>query len=279
MDDRTDDATATATAPEEGLTFSCLAPSGAETPVVVEVPHAGLMIPAAVQDEVRISARTRLRDSDAYVDKLYARAGEAGAHLLIAHVSRHVVDLNRAPDDVHRLTVPDHPRPRGVRRRGVVWSTPGDRPLSYAALRSRLADYHTPYHAALADLIAQKKARFGYAIVLAAHSMPSQGAGKGERADVVPGTRGGSTADERLIRCVGQHFLAAGFSVKHDDPYRGGWTTTHYGKPRQGCHVVQIELNRALYLDEATLRPRERGFNALVGTLTELVRKMGTLPL
>ena len=87
-------------------------------------------------------------------------------------------------------------------------------------------------------------------VILAAHSMPSAGrrvfGGRAvRRADVVPGTRGRSTADGRIIDLVDAHFRSAGLSVKHDDPYRGGWSPSHYGPPREGWHAVQIELNRA----------------------------------
>ncbi len=268
--------------------FSLTQPDGSETPVVVEVPHAGLAIPEGVRDQVAVSSAVVLRDSDVYVDKLYARAPSAGATLLAACVSRYVVDLNRAPDDIDPQTVPDHPDPRGVQPRGVVWRVTTDglpalrEPLTYAALEDRLKRFHAPYHAALEKELTRKRERFGHAVLIAAHSMPSvsrTGGLRTPRADVVPGTRGRSTAHSKLIDLVDHHFRDAGMTVRHDDPYRGGWTTAHYGRPAEGCHAVQIELNRGLYVDETTGRPRDGAFEALEALLLDLVRKAGALDL
>ena len=263
-------------------------PPGGETPVLVEVPHAGLAVPEAVRDEIVVSSEVVLRDSDLYVDKLYARAPSVGATLLAARVSRYVVDLNRAPDDVDPQTVPDHPDPRGVQPRGVVWRVTTEglpalrAPLSYAALEERLSRFHAPYHRVLEAELVRKRARFGHAVLLAAHSMPSASrspGGGGARADVVPGTRGRSTADARLIDLVDQHFREAGLTVRHDDPYRGGWTTQHYGRPASGWHALQIELNRALYVDEQTFEPRSPAFEELSALLDSLVEKLGAIEL
>ncbi|MCB9596404.1 MAG: N-formylglutamate amidohydrolase [Sandaracinaceae bacterium] len=288
MDDRADDAAAAAAAAQEGLIYSLVEPEGLETAVFVEVPHAGLAVPDRVRDELIVSGDVLLRDSDVYVDALCADAPSEGATLLAARVSRYVVDLNRAPDDVDHETVPDHPDPRGVQPRGVVWrlTTDGQRalrsPLTYAALCDRLEHYHAPYHAALEAGLEAKRAKHGHAILLAAHSMPSYSriGGRGaRRADVVPGTRGRSTADPRVIDLVGAHFRDAGLSVRHDDPYRGGWTTAHYGRPADGWHAVQVELNRALYVDESTSRPKDGDFEKLQALMLELVRKLGELEL
>ncbi len=286
MDDRAADAAAAAA--QEGLIFSLVEPEGNETSVLVEVPHAGLAVPDPVRDELIVARETRLRDSDIYVDALCARAPTRGATLLTAHVSRYVVDLNRAPDDVDHDTVPDHPDPRGVQPRGVVWRLTSeglpalDRPLTYAALSERLARYHAPYHDALSARLEAKRARFGHAILLAAHSMPSVSrvGGRGaRRADIVPGTRGRTTADARVIDLVGAHFRDAGLSVRHDDPYRGGWTTATYGRPDVGWHAIQLEINRALYVDEETCRPKDGDFEAIEALVLELVAKLGALEL
>lgn len=255
------------------------------TSVLVEVPHSGLAIPEEVRAQLNVSKAAIMRDSDIYVDKLFSGTPKVGGSLLVAHASRYVVDLNRAADDVDRKTIPDHPNPRGVQPRGVVWSTTTDgqsvltEKLNYQMFQERLAKFHTPYHADLKKEISRLKMEHGFAIMLAAHSMPSGGRTKGEakRADVVPGTRGRSTAADELIDLVDAHFRSAGLSVRHDDPYRGGWSTQHYGRPKEGCHAVQIELNRALYVNEATGEPKSEAFNELGEVLTDLVEKAGRL--
>ena len=248
-----------------------------EAPILVEVPHAGLAIPDAVRDELSATPAQASRDSDIYVDKLCADAPQHGAHLLVAHTSRFVVDLNRAEDDIDGRTVPDHPAPKGTQPRGVVWrmTTEGhplmSGPLDYQRLERRLERFHRPYHAALKDTLTQLRARHGYAILIAAHSMPSAAKRGQRRADVVPGTRSGTTADRRLIDAVAKHFRDAGLSVRHDEPYRGGFTTGHYGRPKEGWHAVQIELNRALYVDEGNGKPKARAFDSLRALMGGLV--------
>jgi N-formylglutamate amidohydrolase len=94
------------------------------------------------------------------------------------------------------------------------------------------------------------------------------------RADVVPGTRGRRSADARLIDAVEEHAVARGWTVRHDDPYAGGFTTQHYGRPGEGVHAVQVELARRLYLDEGTLRPGS-DFAAVRQWCRELVARLG----
>lgn len=263
--------------------FDLVTPSRDETPVIVEVPHAGLEVPREVREQLLVSDRTLLRDSDLYVDRLYASAPLHGATLLVSRLSRYVVDLNRAPDDVDRQTVRDHPAPRPSQSRGVVWRLTTDgqpalrEPITYAELRERLARYHAPYHAALASEIERKKAVFGFALLVSGHSMPSTGRGGRERrADVVPGTRGRTSAAGAVIDLVEHHFRGEGLSVVHDDPYRGGYTTQRYGAPEAGVHAVQIELNRALYADELTAAPKADELQKLAGSLAVLVETLGT---
>lgn len=263
------------------MSLSLVRPSRDETRVVVEVPHAGLAVPDALRDDIVVPADTLLRDSDLYVDRLWADAPEHGATLLVATTSRYVVDLNRAEDDVDRDTVADHPAPRPTQARGVVWRTSTDgrpalkRPLTHRDLEARLEAYHRPYHRALAAEVARKRERFGSAVLLAAHSMPSARGSHLARADVVPGTRGGTSASHSLIAVVEKHFRDAGLSVRHDDPYKGGYTTAHYGRPLRDIHAIQIELNRALYANEATSEPDEKAIDELRRVLAALVTKLG----
>ena len=153
-----------------------------------------------------------------------------------------------------------------------------------------------PYHRALAALIERKRARFGLAVVLAAHSMPSversgrravaerrevrgggaSGAGNLSGPTWSPARCGRRSAAGRLIDAVEEHARGARLEVRHDEPYAGGFTTQHYGRPVGGVHVVQVELARRLYLDEVTLR-RGPGFQGARGWCRELVGRFGAL--
>lgn len=267
------------------------APERGRSPVLVEVPHAGLAIPAALQTEILASHAALQRDADLHVDKLYKHAPEVGAALLTARYSRYVVDLNRAPDDVDlEPPFPGNGRgSMGAQPRGVVWrvTTEGRpvlrRPLDEAGLRQRIALYHAPYHARLQAELTSIREQFGFAILVAGHSMPSSvrrgGREVERRADIVPGTLGRSSAHPRVIDLVDAHFRAAGLTVRHDDPYRGGFTTGHYGRPAQGVHAIQIEINRALYMDELTCATKPGDFERLQALLRDLVEQLGALDL
>ena len=266
-----------------------VAPEHGRTPVLVEVPHAGLFIPEPLREEILANESTRKRDADLYVDELYALAPETGAALLTARISRYVVDLNRAPDDVE-LEAPLEPvAGKPGQPRGVVWRVTTDgrpvlrTPLDAAALQQRLRLYHAPYHARLCAELERTRARFGYVVLVAGHSMPSavrRGSRDIERrADIVPGTLGGTSADPRVTELVDEHFRAAGLSVRHDDPYRGGFTTAYYGRPAHKQHAIQIEINRALYMDELSCAPKPENFARLQHLLKGLTARLGQLPL
>ena len=264
-------------------------PEHGRTPVLVEVPHAGLAIPESLKDEILASEETRKRDADLYVDELYRYAPDVGAALLSAKVSRYVVDLNRAPDDVELGALEDPSSGRVGQPRGVVWRVTTDgrpvlrTPLDAASLNQRIALYHSPYHTRLLDELELTRQRFGYAILVAGHSMPSavrRGVRDIERrADIVPGSLGGSSCDPRVVELVDQHFRAAGLSVRHDEPYRGGFTTAHYGRPTQKQHAIQIEINRAIYMDELSCVRKPDNFARLQQMLKELVARLGQLDL
>ncbi len=263
-------------------------PTTTRSPVLVEVPHSGLQVPPEVESEIDATPSAMLRDSDIYVDQLYQRAPENGATLLVSRVSRYVVDLNRGPEDVDSAAVPKHPKARHVPARGVVWRARTDgtpllrSPLTVAQFGRRIELFYEPYHRTLREVAAQIREQHGQVVILAAHSMPStgrrtMGGGEVRRADIVPGTRGRSTADGRIIDLVDSHFRDAGLSVQHDKPYRGGWTTSTYGAPKRGQHAIQIELNRALYVDERTSEIKKHDFAQLQTVLDQLVGKLGNL--
>ncbi len=263
--------------------FSVIEPTAEETPLIVEIPHAGLTVDAPALATLIAPARSIGRDADLYVDELYAAVPTTGATLIASHVSRYVVDLNRSENDVDPEVVQGAPAASRATR-GIVWRLTSDgakvleKPITRAELDRRLGTIYRPYHAALADAVTRKRAKFGFAIVLAAHSMPSVGrAGHGDphatRADVVPGTRGRTSASKSFIDAVEAHARAAGLSVSHDDPYQGGFTTQHYGRPSSQVHVVQVELARRLYMDEGTLA-KSAGFE---GTATWCVALAGVL--
>lgn len=261
-------------------------PTHGRTPVLVEVPHSGLEVPEQLRTEILAGEETRKRDADLYVHELYAQAPSHGAALLAARMSRYVVDLNRSPDDFEVGPGSDG---RLGQPRGVVWKVTTDgrsavrNALDAAAIHRRVDLYHAPYHARLREEVERTKDEFGFVVLVAGHSMPSavrRGARDIERrADIVPGSLGGSSCDPRVLELVEQHFRSAGLSVRHDDPYRGGFTTGHYGRPALGQHAIQIEINRALYMDELSCVRKPENFARLQQLLGELVARLSQLQL
>lgn len=250
-------------------------PGEIATPLIISFPHIGLEWPAELGPRPQVSFP---RNADYAVDRLFARAEQHGAATLRARWSRLVVDLNRAADDVAPDLVPDHPAPRPreslsvtmiagerrpIRNRGVVWrSAVGNIPLlttlDHASLCERIARYHAPYHRALELLIARRCQQFGYAIVLDAHSMPGTVPG-----ELVLGTRRGRSCGPEVraiavaalsgqtsrLRALGPWPLALAI----DEPYQGGELAAHFGRPELHVHVLQLEISRALYMDEFRL--------------------------
>jgi N-formylglutamate amidohydrolase len=256
--------------------------------VVVEVPHAGLAIDPAAAAYTIAPVRSVGRDADLFVDRIYANAPALGATSLVARASRYVVDLNRGPHDVDGAAVEGAgaaPFPRGL-----VWriTTEGEpilaRRLPRAELARRLRTIYEPYHATLRALLDDKIARFGWAVLLCGHSMPSQGrrghADVGAvRVDVVPGSRGRTSAAPAVIDAVDAVAARHALTVRHDDPYKGGFATAHYGRPRARVHAIQIELARRLYMDEDALAIDEDGLRRVQAFADDLVSALGRLDL
>jgi N-formylglutamate deformylase len=265
------------------VAFSLREPETAVTPLVVEVPHAGLAVDALVLSTLLAPASALGRDADLYVDELFADAPSEGAALLVAHSSRYVLDLNRGEADFDALAVEGGSA--RVSPHGLIWRTTTEGrsalagPLPASELERRLDTYYRPYHATLRRLLDERVAMFGWAVLLCAHSMPSRGrdghqdTGR-ERADVVPGTRGRTSAAAAVIDTVDRAVREAGFSVAHDQPYRGGFSTGHYGRPEHGVHAIQVELSRRLYMNELTLERKAREFAKLREFCRELVQRL-----
>ena len=265
--------------------FVAQLPHPPPTPVVVSVPHAGVSTEGF---EAALTSGLDVRcDADLWVDELYQAAQPTA--FIHATLSRFVCDLNRDPDDVSLRAVRGHPDPRNVGGRGFIWEvTTGGQPtltraLSPAEWENR-RQIHAAYHRAISDALARARARFGWALLVDGHSMPSVGrsghADSGrERAAVVPGDRLGKSCDPRISALVGQHFSERGLSVAFNDPYGGGFTTAHHGTPDSGIHAIQIEVRRDLYMDETTYARKPAEMATVSRHLDGLLRKLESLTL
>jgi N-formylglutamate deformylase len=250
------------------------------TPVVVSVPHAGV---GTAGFEETLTPELDVRgDADLFVDRLYRIAEPEGPETYVAaQLSRFVCDLNRDPDDVAPGAVPEHPHPRNADGRGFIWAvtTTGApalaRPLTLHEWSGRTA-IHAAYHEAIDRALARARDRFGFAVLVDGHSMPSRGrSGHTDtgrvRAQIVPGDREGTSCSPALRALVVRHFESAGLSVRPNEPYKGGFITAHHGRPAENVHAIQIEMRRDLYMDEESFTVVEPGFDRLRTLLSSLL--------
>jgi N-formylglutamate amidohydrolase len=271
----------------QGLTefdppFDVYAPAGAAGPVVLDSPHSGAHYPRAFLAASALDPLTLRRSEDAFVDELFAPATTHGAPLLRARFPRAFLDLNREPFELDPQMfdgrLPDCANTRTLRVAaglGVIPRVVGDAqpiyraPLSVETALERIAALHRPYHARLAELLEDAQRRFGFAILLDCHSMPSTSPDVGG-CDIVLGDRYGASAARWVVETVEGALRASGLAVRRNKPYAGGYITEHYGAPARARHAVQIEINRRLYLDERALRLTD-GAAALGRALSDMV--------
>lgn len=210
-----------------------------------------------------------LRSSeDAFVDELFAAAPAHGAPLLAARAPRAFVDLNRSPEDLDPALIAGASRrflnPRIAAGLGVIPRVVAEgRPImegkiSLAEAQRRLAAYYHPYHLRLLRLLEESRERFGLGVLYDCHSMPHDALASapsvwGRRPDVILGDRFGVACERWLIDAATDIFTAAGFVVARNAPFAGGYITQTYGRPQARLHALQIEIDRALYMDEARL--------------------------
>ena len=259
------------------------------TPLVFASPHSGRYYPEDMMSAAVLDAVSIRRSEDAFVDDLIAAAPDHGAALIVANFARAYIDLNREPFELDASMfadeLPAHARGRTARVAAGLGSiarvvSEGQeiyhRKLMFAEAETRIAGAHRPYHKALVGLIAEARAAHGFAILVDWHSMPSAAARSGTRdkaSDIVLGDRFGAACAGVLPSRVERELEALGYRVARNVPYAGGYTTEHYGRPHRGVHAVQIEINRALYLDEATVTPTS-GFARLKGDIEGLTQAL-----
>jgi N-formylglutamate amidohydrolase len=224
-----------------------------ESPLIVDVPHAGTHLPAGLAARLTPAARA-LPDTDWHVEKLFGFARGLGVTTLVATHSRYVVDLNRDPGG--RALYPGADNTELVPTRTFANESiyaPGDEPDS-AEIAQRRAEYFTPYHAVLAGEIERVLARHGYAIVLDGHSIrrevPRFFAGR--LPDLNLGTADGASCAPELHRAAALALSrASAFSNVVNGRFKGGFITRHYGVPARNVHALQLEQAQACYMDES----------------------------
>ena len=233
----------------------------------------------------RLDALTLRRSEDAHVDRLFASVVELGAPLLRANFPRAFLDVNREPYELDPRMfdgrLPPFANTRSMRVAGGLGTVPRvvadgqeiyARRLPVGDAIARIEALYKPYHRVLRGLIQRTARTHGHCILIDCHSMPSSSLGRDteNKADMVLGDRYGTACAPGLIEAFEAAFRAQGFRVVRNKPYAGGFITEHYGEPNLGRHALQIEVNRALYMDEASLGTTP-DFPSLVKALRSVV--------
>lgn len=256
--------------------------------VIVCSPHSGREFPDWFMAETCLDIATLRSSEDAFIDDLIQPALEAGAATLTARLPRSIVDLNRGSSELDPETVQcggTRPTtPRALAGLGVIPRVvSGARPIRHAPIplaeaQRRIEAYWRPYHVALRDLIDEARARFGWAIVIDMHSMPHDAVAHlvPPHPEVVIGDRHGISCSAVIRDKVCALLRKADFRLRLNAPFSGAYVASAYGRPTQCVHVLQIEIDRALYLDDTRMAPSDT-YPELAERLGQVLREVARL--
>ena len=291
--DERDGVTSAGVADEFDPAFDIVEPAERSSAVVFNSPHSGALYPTSFLESSRLDPRALRRSEDAFVDELFACAPEHGAALMRAHFPRAYLDVNREPYELDPRMfegrLPPYANTRSLRVAGglgTIARIVGEQQEIYGTripvdeALERIECIYKPYHHALRRLVTRAQRIHGSALLVDCHSMPSMGLTRDDRAraDVVLGDRYGTSCSPAIMDFVEQAFRDLGLETVRNRPYAGGYITEHYGSPANDVHALQIEINRALYMDERS-HEKHRGFGALAEKLRVVIELVATMPL
>ncbi|MEA2987576.1 MAG: hypothetical protein QOG83_287 [Alphaproteobacteria bacterium] len=272
--------------------FEILEPAEWRSPVIFNSPHSGSVYPREFLSASRLDIATLRRSEDSFVDELILGVVGRGHPLMRAHFPRCYVDVNREPYELDPRMfdgrLPSFANTRSMRVAGglgTVARVVGDSQEIYGqripvddAIR-RIESLYKPYHRALRRLFTRVHRDFGTAVLIDCHSMPSTAGAKDERprADIVLGDRYGTSCVAVVAETIDETLRGLGYAVSRNKPYAGGFITEHYGNPAVGLHAIQLEINRALYMDERRFE-RSAAFPSLAADLEKLADCLADIP-
>ncbi|MEW6641590.1 MAG: N-formylglutamate amidohydrolase [Pseudomonadota bacterium] len=280
---------------DDGLSspFEIVEPLRWRAPIIFNSPHSGAVYPSEFVEASRIDLASLRRSEDSFMDDMIEGLCADGVAVVRVNFPRSYVDVNREPYELDPRMfngrLPSFANTRSMRVAGGLGTIPrvvGDgqeiyrERLSVEDGLSRIEALYKPYHRALRRLIGKVHEMFGTAILVDCHSMPSVGISRDEprRPDIVIGDRYGTSCAPLLTTLVEETLAAQGYTVGRNKPYAGGFITEHYGNPAGGLHTIQIELNRAIYMNERK-RERSERFAEVAADFATLARALVALPL
>jgi N-formylglutamate deformylase len=273
--------------------YEILEPADWQGPLIFNSPHSGSIYPPTFLASARLELGQLRRSEDSFVDELFIGVVRQGFPLMRAHFPRCYIDVNREPYELDPRMfdgrLPSFANTRSMRVAGglgTVARVVGDAQEIYDQripvddALARIDGLYKPYHRALRRLVTRVHRDFGAAILVDCHSMPSIAGNRDERprADVVIGDRYGTSCVAVVADTVEAALQEAGYSVSRNKPYAGGFITEHYGNPPAGLHAIQLEINRALYMDERRFEPIA-AFSRLAGHLDTLADRLSAISL
>src|SRR5215813_1035455 len=271
--------------------FEIVEPAEWRAPIIFNSPHSGSSYPNEFLTASRIDLSTLRRSEDSFMDELITDLSDRGFAVIRVHFPRSYVDVNREPYELDPRMfsgrLPSFANTRSMRVAGGLGTIPrvvGDgqeiyrERLSVDDALSRIETLYKPYHRALRRLINKVHQAFGTVVVVDCHSMPSIGVSRDEprRPDMVIGDRYGTSCAPLLPDLVEDTMTRLGYSVGRNKPYAGGFITEHYGNPASGLHAIQIELNRAIYMDERR-REKSARFAQVAADFAALAEVLATI--
>jgi N-formylglutamate amidohydrolase len=278
---------------ETSPAFEIVEPASWRAPIIFNSPHSGSVYPDEFLIASRIDLPSLRRSEDSFIDELIGGLSERGFPTVRVHFPRSYVDVNREPYELDPRMfsgrLPSFANTRSMRVAGGLGTIPrvvGDGQeiyrdrLAVEEALARIEALYKPYHRALRRLINKAHQAFGSVVVVDCHSMPSAGVSRDEprRPDLVIGDRYGTSCAGLLPDLVEETMSRLGYSVGRNKPYAGGFITEHYGNPASGLHTIQLELNRAIYMDERR-RERSAGFARVAADFAVLAETLATIPI
>lgn len=273
-------------------TFDLSLPAVRSTSVVFASPHSGRDYASSFLSIADLDAAEIRSSEDAFIDRLYEDAPSFGAPFIKALAPRAFVDLNRGPDELDPALIegvrrkPHNPRiasglgviPRVVANGRHIYRGK----ISLNEAHDRIATYWRPYHDQLQTLLDESNRAYGESILIDCHSMPHEALAtmnlqNAPRPDIVLGDRFGSTAAGHIMDQVEAAFVNAGLRVARNAPFAGAYIVQQYGRPSRNQHAIQVEMDRALYMDERTLEPKSdfAAFKEQISAAVAMIAEIG----
>jgi len=273
--------------------FEAVEPAECRGPVLFNSPHSGRVYPRALLRASRLDIAALRRSEDSFVDDLIVGIAARGHPIMKAHFPRCYVDVNREPYELDPRMfdgrLPSFANTRSMRVAGGLGTVARvvgdaqeiyDQRIAVTEAMRRIDTLYKPYHRALRRMFMRLHRDFGAAILIDCHSMPSATGTRDERprADFVLGDRYGTSCVPVVAETIEQTMREFGYAVSRNKPYAGGFITEHYGNPTTGLHTIQLEINRALYMDERRYE-RSASFARLAGEFEILSDRLAAIPL